>query len=300
MPHVRITRGGVDVAGRRRSYTLVAPPDAIPGGPLVLVFHGSGQSGGKFRAFSGGSFDSLATAAGAVVAYLDGYKGQWNDACADSSVGARVEDVDDVAFATAMVGALEGSHRIDRSKVQAVGFSNGGGMVIRLVHQEPGLLAGATVIAATQPAPENFLLGAVPAAPLPMLLIHGTDDRLVPYGGGMIGGRMHRLARWMFHTGGRFLSAPQTAAYFAARNSIDRPPRTRKLPHSVRSHTGSRTTSVTATDYRQAGTPPVSLYTVHAGGHTVPGVRPAPRVMGRTSGLNTAEAVAEFFGLIRR
>ncbi|MEU8118284.1 hypothetical protein AB0C21_06210 [Spirillospora sp. NPDC049024] len=118
MPHVRITRGGVDVAGRRRSYTLVAPPDAIPGGPLVLVFHGSGQSGGKFRAFSGGSFDSLATAAGAVVAYLDGYKGQWNDACADSSVGARVEDVDDVAFATAVVGALEVSHRIDRSKVQ--------------------------------------------------------------------------------------------------------------------------------------------------------------------------------------
>lgn len=274
MPPVRTTRGSVDAAGRRRGYTLVAPPNVRPGGPLVLVFHGSRQSGGEFRAFTGSSFDSLATGAGAAVAYLDGYKGQWNDACAGSSVGARVEDVDDVAFAAAVVGALEGSHGIDRSKVQAVGFSNGGGMVIRLVHQEPGLLAGATVIAATQPAPENFLLGAVPAAPLPMLLIHGTHDRLVPYDGGMIGGRMHRLARWTFHCGGRFLSAPQTAAYFAARNSIDRPPRTRKVPHSVRPHPGSRPASVTATDYRQAGTPPVSLYTVHAGATRSPACSP--------------------------
>ncbi|MER6948453.1 PHB depolymerase family esterase [Nonomuraea sp. NPDC000554] len=297
MPHARITRGSIDVVGRRRSYTLVAPPDVRPGGRLILVFPGSKQSGGTFRALTGGSFDSLATGAAAVVAYLDGYKGQWNDACADSSVAARVEDVDDVAFATAMVGALEGSHRIDRSKVYAAGFSSGGGMVIRLVHQVPGLLAGATVIAATQPAPENFLLGATPAVPIPMLLIHGTRDRLVPYDGGMIGGRMHRLARWMFHSGGLFLSAPQTAAYFAARNSIDQPPGSL---NSVESHAGSGTTSVTATDYRQADRPPVTLYTVHGGGHTVPGPRHAPRVMGRTcADLNTAEAIGEFFGLTR-
>ncbi len=282
------------MAGQHRTYTLVTPRELRPGGRLVLIFHGSKQNGGKFRAFTGGSLDSLTTEAGAVVAYLDGYKGHWNDACADSRVAARVEDVDDVAFARAVVGALERSHRIDRSKVYAVGFSNGGGMVIRLVHESSDLLAGATVIAATQPAPENFRHGTVPAVPIPMLLIHGTRDRLVPYAGGRIGGRAHRLARLMFRVGGPFLSAPQTAAYFAARNSIDRPPSTRKLPQ----HDGSRATSVTALDYRQDGRPPTTLYTVHGGGHTVPGPHPAPRIMGRTCpNLNLAEAISAFFAL---
>src|ERR1700685_2523339 len=147
-PLVRITHASIDIAERQRSYTLAEPPGAGPGTSLVLVFHGSKQTGEKFRAFTGNSFDALASTGGAVVAYLDGYKSQWNDARAANGFAARTENVDDVAFAQA-------SHQMDSSKVYAAGFSNGGSMVIRLAHQVPGLLAGAAVIAATQPAPEN-------------------------------------------------------------------------------------------------------------------------------------------------
>jgi poly(3-hydroxybutyrate) depolymerase len=69
-PVARITQGSIDVAGRRRSYTLAEPPGAGPGTALVLVFHGSNQTGEKFRAFTGRSFDALASTGGAVVAYL--------------------------------------------------------------------------------------------------------------------------------------------------------------------------------------------------------------------------------------
>jgi polyhydroxybutyrate depolymerase len=290
---VRITHGSIDIAGRQRSYTLAEPPGAGPATGLVLVFHGSKQSGEKFRAFTGGSFDALAGAGGAVVAYLDGYKSQWNDSRAGNRFPARTENIDDVAFAEAMISELQASRRIDSPKVYAAGYSNGGSMVIRLVHQVPGLLAGAAVIAATQPVPESFLLADAPPVPLPVMLIHGTADPMVAYEGGA----MSWWVRRFFRVGGVSLSAPQTAAYFAARNAITRPPAATDLPH--RRESGK--TSVTRADYRQDGKLPVTLYTVHAGGHTIPGPRKAPFVLGRTThDLNAAEAVGQFFGLLPR
>jgi len=56
---------------------------------------------------------------------------------------------------------------------------------------------------------------------------------------------------------------------------------------------------VERTDYRQAGRPPVTLYTVYGGGHSIPGRKSAtPRfLMGRTDHtLDTAQAITEFFG----
>lgn len=290
-PFARITQGSIDVAGHRRSYTLAEPPGAGPGAGLVLVFHGSNQTGEKFRAFTGHSFDALASTGGAVVAYLDGYKGHWNDARAASGFAARTENVDDVAFSEAMISQLQASHQVDSSKVYAAGFSNGGQMVIRLIHQVPGLLAGAAVISATQPAPDNFLLADAPPVPLPVVLIHGTRDPIVAYAGGA----MSWWVRRVFRVGGVSLSAPQTAAYFAARNAITQPSTAMDLPH--REESGK--TSVTRTDYQQDGKLPVTLYTVHGGGHTIPGPRQAPFVLGRTTRhLNAAEAIGRFFGLM--
>jgi polyhydroxybutyrate depolymerase len=285
-----ITHGSIDVARRQRTYTLAEPPGAGPGTGLVLVFHGSNQTSEKFRAFTGNSFDVLATAGGAAVAYLDGYKGHWNDARTASSFAARTEEVDDVAFTKAVISKLQATRQAGSPKAYAVGFSNGGQMVIRLIHQVPGLLAGAAIIAATQPAPDSFLLADAPPVPLPVVLIHGTGDPIVAYGGGA----MKWWARRVFRVGGLSLSAPQTAAYFAARNAITSPPAVTNLPH--RGESGK--TSVTRTDYQQDGKPPVTLYTVHAGGHTIPGPRKAPFVMGRTTrDLNAAEAISQFFGL---
>lgn len=289
-PLPRITRGSIEAAGRQRTYTLAEPPGAAAGTAVVLVFHGSKQTGEKFRSFTASSFDALAGPGGAVVAYLDGYQGHWNDARAASSFAARTENIDDVAFAEAVVSRLQASHPASGSKVYAVGYSNGGQLVFRLIHQVPGLLAGAAVIAATQPAPDNFLLAGAPPVPLPVMLIHGTGDPIVSYEGK----EMSWWARRVFRVGGSLLSAPATAAYYAARNAIDRPPVVTRLPH--RAESGK--TSVTRTDYRQDGRLPVTLYTVQGGGHTVPGPRKAPFILGGTTrDLDAAGAAAGFFGL---
>jgi polyhydroxybutyrate depolymerase len=261
-----ITEGELTVAGRPRTYTLVTPPGGYD--RLLLVFHGSRQNAGAFRSFTGRAFDHVGDAA---VAYLDGFKGNWNDSRMGSRFPARVQNIDDVAFAEAAVEQLG-----DGRPAYAAGYSNGGGMVIRLLHERPDLLDGGAVIAAQQPAPDNFVLSGLPVVPKPVLFFHGTKDRVVPYGGG----HMPTWARYAFKVGGAMLSAPDTAAFFAARNGITAAPVTADLPY--RAGEPGRT-SVSRTTYRQDGHAPVTLYTVHGGGHTIPGATPSPRLMGRTA-----------------
>jgi polyhydroxybutyrate depolymerase len=276
-------RDSVEVAGRVRTYR-------VEGGPsrdLVLIFHGSGQTADKHRAFTGRAFDDLG---GAVVVYLDGYRHNWNDARRESSFPARRADIDDVAFVRAVIAKLAAGRGIDPGRVFAVGYSNGGQMVIRLLHDAPELLAGAAIVAATLPAPENLLLpDPLPAPePVPIVLIHGTKDPIVDYRGG----EFRWWARLLFKVGGRALSMPETARYFAARNGITGQPVSRALPAA------GEKTSVELTEYREPGRPPVLLYTVHGGGHTIPGPAKAPALIGRTNqDVSTADLVAAAFGL---
>ncbi|MFI1994803.1 alpha/beta hydrolase family esterase [Actinoplanes sp. NPDC020271] len=297
----------VEVDGRTRTYTVTGGPSAN----LVLVFHGSKQTGPVHRDFTGRIFDTVP----AVVVYLDGYRRNWNDARRESRFPARIENVDDVAFTRAVIAKLVVSHGVDPAKVFAVGYSNGGQMVMRLAHEQPALLAGATVIAATLPEAESFLLAGAAPVPLPVLLIHGTKDPIVRYQGG----GMSWFTRAVFKVGGRSLSMPETAAYFAARNGITATPVSARVPAAAAvpaatAKPGATSTAIAGppaakartwverTEYRQAGRPPVALYTVHGGGHTIPGPRRAPAafVVGETnSDVNTAELVTEFFGLAR-
>ena len=283
----------IEVGGGPRTYTVAGEADGKPSRALVMIFHGSSQTGQTHRKFTGAAYDSLASTGEAVVVYLDGHGGNWNDARRTSSFPARTDNMDDIGFTRAVVEKLAASHRIDTGRVFLVGYSNGGQMVIRLMHEAPDLLAGAAVIAATLPAPENFLAADASPAPVPVALIHGTKDRIVPYAGG----EMRWWVRKLFKVGGRSLSAPQTAAYFAEHNGITDEPVSSRLPQRPGSTDG---TSVERTSYQQQERPPVVLYTVHGGGHTIPGPAKGPALLGRTNqDIDTVEVLDEFFGIRR-
>ncbi|PSM39072.1 hypothetical protein C6Y14_34220 [Streptomyces dioscori] len=283
------TRSSVAVGEATRTFTLVGTAAPGEARPLILVFHGSGQTGDKHRAFTGGVYDALA-ARGALVAYLDGYRGNWNDARRESHFPARRADIDDVGFARSVIATYASDRRIDPSRVYAVGYSNGGQMAIRLAHEIPSLLAGVTVIAATMPAPENFLASQAPRASVPVMLIHGTKDPIVSYQGGT----MKWALRTLFKVGGSSWSATRTARYFAERNGITTEPTATRLPKRITADP----TEVERTTYEAEGVPSVVLYTIHRGGHTVPGASSAPALIGKTSHqLDTADIITEFFGL---
>jgi polyhydroxybutyrate depolymerase len=288
----------IDVSGTTRTYTVVAPPSAGTARPLLLLFHGSRQDAKALRRFTGGTFDALA-ADGVVVASLDGYRGNWNDARRQSFFPARVRDVDDTGFARAVIAELVRTHGVDPSRVFAIGYSNGGQMAMRLLHEAPDLLAGAAVFSATMPTRDSFLFPDAPPAPRPVLLVHGTRDPIVPYRGG----EMARWAQRAFRVGGTTLSAPETAAYFARRNGISAEPVTTAVAGSDRSTPAtsgrsSRTPRTERTDYREAQHPPVRLLTVHGAGHTIPGPGNQPFILGRRArDVSAAAEVAAFFGL---
>ncbi|MET1074974.1 MAG: PHB depolymerase family esterase [Umezawaea sp.] len=284
---VLVERASVRVDGRERTFTVVSPRDVPPGAPIVLLFHGSNQTAGVMRDFAGRTLDRFAEHGGAVVAYLDGYHRNWNDARVSSDFPARRDGIDDVAFTGAVVEHLVDRFAADRARVHVVGFSAGGAMVTRLVHEIPSKLAGAGLIGATQPAPENFMAFDVRVEPVPVVLFHGTKDPLVPYDGGV-------ASLWGFRPRGLGLSAPKTAEYFAARNGITAAPVSHDLGHGPE----DAKTTVERTDHRQDGRSPVTLYTVRGGGHVIPNPKKAIRIMGRsTRNLVAADALGEFFGI---
>jgi polyhydroxybutyrate depolymerase len=289
-------RTTLSIAGQTRSFTVIGDADGPENRALVLVFHGSKQDGDAHRRFTGAALDRLATDRSAVIVYLDGYRGNWNDARSASSFPARLEQVDDVAFARAVIDSVSRTHDVDTDAVVGVGYSNGGQMVFRLLHEAPELLAGAVVVAATMPDRAGFLghFSESSERPVPLVLIAGTADRIVPFEGG----RMAWWARAMFKVAGVTLSAPATAEYFARRNGITTAPSVARLPERPG---GRRGTRVEETAYRATGRVPVSLYSVLGGGHTVPGATPAPAILGRTSAdLRIDERVADMIALLTR
>jgi len=268
----------ITVGARARTYTVVGDPDGPEGRALVLVFHGSRQDGATHRDFTGRVLDTLAHDGRAVVAYLDGHRRNWNDARAESAFPARRDQIDDVAFARALVDELQRTHHIDRGRVIGLGFSNGGQMIFRLLHEASDLLAGGVIVSATMPVRESFLSGYAETAErsVPITLIHGTTDPIIPFQGG----RMPWWARKVFKVDGVSLSAPATAEYFARRNGISATPEVTALPHRGAKR---RPTRVERATYSEPNKSPVTFYTVIDGGHTVPSPKPGPAVVGRTA-----------------
>jgi polyhydroxybutyrate depolymerase len=288
-PEVTASVESVQVGDRTRTMTVVRhqQPGSDPV-PVVLVFHGSMQTGKVIRSFTANTFDRIGAPSGAIVAYLDGYKRHWNDARIVNTSAARTDNVDDVAFTTAAIDLLARRFNGDKSRVYAIGFSNGGQLVMRLIHEIPSALAGAAILSATQSVLENFAPNQPKDQPLPVMFVHGTQDPITPYAGGMA--KMFRVL-----PRGLGMSAQDTAAFYARRNGITTAPTATPLASAP-----SGRTQVDRTDYRQPDRLPVTLYTVHGGGHSIPGPKSAtPRfLMGRTDHtLDTAQAISEFFGL---
>ena len=170
----------VQVGADTRSYVLhVAPAyDGTRPVPLVVDFHGIGATGSDERDTS--PYPAVLDPEGVVMAFPDGLRGPagtgWN-------VGpCCVANVDDVAFARALVAQIQTSACIDPDRVYAVGVLTGGGMAHYVACQ------AADVFAAVAPAAFDLLgenvNGCNPPRPITVISFRGTADSRVPYAGG--------------------------------------------------------------------------------------------------------------------
>ena len=160
--------------GRTRSFVLHLPPAASRGPvPLLLAFHGYRGSGAVLRESSG--MDAQADRHGIAVAYLDGTGPlnvmglAWN---AGTCCGrAQADDVDDVGFAAAVVDRLAERGLVDRGRVWAAGFSNGGMLALKLACERADLVRGAVDVAGSMPD-----MPCDPSRHVKVMLIEGSDD----------------------------------------------------------------------------------------------------------------------------
>lgn len=238
--------------------------------PLLLAFHGRGGTGDSMAKLS--NLDELASSKGFIIIYPEGVDRYWN--AGHFTLKEKKDQVDDVGFIDKLIDELSDYYNVDHHRVYATGMSNGAMFVHRLACELSNKIVAIAAVAGTI-APE---IGKTckTKRPIPVLQIHGTADRWVPWDGGITLG------------GGRIESVSTTIRFWVNNNHCHSEPRLDDLKDGV-----------TRESYSSCeGSSEVILYRIDGGGHTWPGgYQYLPEgVIGKTNrAINSTEEILEFF-----
>ncbi|OWK36355.1 alpha/beta hydrolase family esterase [Fimbriiglobus ruber] len=280
--------GTIRVGALDRSYLLYVPAHVPPSPPLVLVFHGSSQTGADIRVATGYEFDRLADEHGFVVVYPNGFEKNWNDCRKTASYPARQLNVDDIGFCTALTDRLRETIGTDPARVFAVGYSNGGHFAYRMALEHPDRVSAIAVFAASLPTDDNCDC-RLTRKPVPVMIVNGTKDPINPFGGGTV-----TIAG--FGNRGTVRSSRASAEYFAGLAGSPTPEES-----SIPAEGQTDGTWVEKTRWHVPGKAEVVLVAVHGGGHVIPQPVYRPqRILGKvSSAINGPAEVWSFFASLR-
>ena len=177
-PPAPVQHGSVTVDGQERTYRVFVPPtlDRSRPAPLVLVLHGG--AGGVDDIVRTTGFDREALSGEFIAAYPEGTQRAWNAGKCCGSAPRR--NPDDVGFLIQVLDELEADYRVDRSRIFVTGVSNGAMMAYRLACERADRITAVGVVAGSV-----MVDGCQPSRPVSVLEIHGTEDTLIPYLGGI-------------------------------------------------------------------------------------------------------------------
>lgn len=268
-----LERASLEHNGLKRSYLLFTPDHAEEPFPLVLALHRFTGTGAEMARISG--FHEVAAEEGFAVAFPDGRGRRWNTD-ADASP-------DDIGFLLTLVDELAAEWPIDTNRVYVTGASNGGFMTWLLACQAADRFAAVAPVMATLP---QTIVDACGDAPMPVCIVHGTDDPVVPFGEAALSGGPGPMRS--------VLPIPEAVAFWVARNGASPEPTITELPN-LDPNDG---TTTTVERYANPGGPAVVLYRVEGGGHTWPGGREIwPRVIvgNQSRDFSASQAIWDFF-----
>ncbi len=165
--------GELQVSGDRRQYILDAPPSSADDPrPLILAFHGFGDNAPGFR--QGLRLYDLGTRERVIVVHPHGR----DDIHLMNHVGRGWDLVEtggrDQDFVEAIITEIESTRCVDRRRIFATGFSNGGLFSNLLACTLGDRLAAVTAVGGAAALDE-----CTPSRPVPVLLLHGTADRVI-------------------------------------------------------------------------------------------------------------------------
>ncbi len=243
----------LSVGGTERQFKELLPASyGRAPAPLVIQLHGylSGADG----QIAMSAIEPLAESAGFVVRTPQGSgaKAYWNAVPHDDLP-------DDLGFIGALIDDAIARRCVDPTRVYVIGMSNGAFMTSLVACRLAGRVAAVAAVAGLQsPA------GCAPTRPVPVLAIHGTDDRFVP-ADGTRGPALEQLP-WDAASTRAFEGMPwapirSTVAGWAERDGCAATPKSTTVSPAVTrvGYDGCR------------GGAAVVLYEVRGGGHTWPG-----------------------------
>lgn len=255
--HDQYVRKSLQVGTMNRTYLMYKPKNgtAAEPVPLVVVLHGSSANGLIMSHCSG--FNALAERYRFIALYPDSYGPLWNDGRVDPNSPSFRNGVDDVLFISRLIDATVATGLVDPKRVYLAGFSNGGMMALRFGIAEPGKIAAIACISGLLPKHLSILR---PARPVPLLMMHGTDDSIVPWVGGVLKcGNKQK---------GEVLSVLDTVSWWARNNGCASQVNIRILPDT---DTSDGTVGFIISYGCATPDTDVTLVTIQGGGHTWPG-----------------------------
>jgi polyhydroxybutyrate depolymerase len=244
---VGLSDATIQVGGVTRDYRVHVPvgvtstPSAV-----VLVLHGGGGEGlnvANTGAHPLSVFRTVADREGFVAVYPGGLPARdgsaaWSDCRADNEIASNV---DDIGFLDVLIERLRSQYNLPSSKVFMTGGSNGAQMTLAYAITRANNIGAVATSSGNLPQnPKSGACSGAPARRVPILMVHGTADTLMPYGGGCVadlGGACNR---------GRVISAEATRDWWLNSNGL-----TGVLP----------TTSVTNVDFNDGGPANRLVYT---------------------------------------
>ncbi|HUO25163.1 MAG TPA: PHB depolymerase family esterase [Candidatus Aquilonibacter sp.] len=268
--------------------------------PVVILLHGLNQDPDQMARLT--QFNELADKDSIIAVYPNALNGRWSIGLAAPAIyrgpyrrgpwGPRYppppprqrrqgagRPAADLEFFNQMLDKLSNKYSVDPARVYVAGLGEGGFMALRVGCNMGDRIAAIAAVAAALPKTMN----CVALRPVAVLLMNGTNDPILPHGGGSYKDAPLKV-----------LSAEDSAKYWARQNHCAEKPNQTKLPSLQK---GFKDTKVYTYDNCQADAQ-VALYDVKDGGHTWPGGEQymSEKEVGKTSlALNANETIWSFF-----
>ncbi len=259
-----------------RRYAMYVPPGSATR-PLLVAMHGGGGNA-RIQA-SSTLLSRLGAQQGVLIAYLEG-SGVIQTFNAGNCCGAaQTQNVDDVAFVSAVLTDVSSAFAVDANKIFATGFSNGGMMSHRLACALANRMSGIAAVGGASGQFDrdgNVYYACTPARPIRVLHLHATNDRNYPYAGGVGEGLSNT----------NFYSVEATIADWRTRNNVTAQATIEAVTPTTTCYRYETVANASLPSAAVAlcKTDPVDVYDpatgiVHGGGHSWPGGNRSPSPM---------------------
>ena len=266
----------VHAGGYKREYILRTPPTMEAGRtyPLLIVMHGAGASAAGLHRWI--HPDSATTAAGFIAAYPQGLGASWETGCGPCTPAGRA-GVDDIGFVNTLIDHLAGALPVDTGRVFLAGHSLGAQFAHYYACESERPPAGIAAIGGLWL--RRTALDCRPARPLPVLMIHGDRDPVLPWDG-----PRHNISAY---------SMPEALDRWKELLGCGADPVV--VEHRDRAGDGTSVQSTTVTSCE--GGVSIELHRIRGGGHGWPGpVQPIPQLGPHSANLDGLAEILRFFG----